>query len=150
MRKRATTSLGTPGAVGSACPGTRASSRARATGLTTILAAGAPVGEAAAAAAAAGGEPSTGGVASSAGESSCRCGGSAGLVGAAAGSAGRVGGAPGRNILSRPAGICQHYHDRPAGTRRAALQVGLYPIVTSRYSSATLYQVSHHIQSLFF
>jgi hypothetical protein len=29
-------------------------------------------------------------------------------------------------------------------------QVGLYPIVTSQYSSTTLYQVSYYIQWLFF
>ena len=31
-----------------------------------------------------------------------------------------------------------------------ALQVGLYPIITSQYSSTALYQVSYHIRSLFF
>ena len=30
------------------------------------------------------------------------------------------------------------------------VQVGLYPIVTFQYSSTTLYQFFHHIQSLFF
>jgi hypothetical protein len=29
-------------------------------------------------------------------------------------------------------------------------EVGLYPIVTFQYSSTTLYQVSYHIQYLFF
>jgi hypothetical protein len=29
-------------------------------------------------------------------------------------------------------------------------RVGLYPIVTFQYSSTTLYQVSYHIQYLFF
>ena len=29
-------------------------------------------------------------------------------------------------------------------------QVGLYPIVTFQYSATTLYQVSYHIQHLFF
>ena len=29
-------------------------------------------------------------------------------------------------------------------------QVGLYPIITSQYSSTTVYQVSYHIQSLVF
>jgi hypothetical protein len=32
----------------------------------------------------------------------------------------------------------------------AAVDIGLYPIVTFQYSSATLYQVSYHIQYLFF
>jgi hypothetical protein len=37
----------------------------------------------------------------------------------------------------------------PAGAADVAqgsCQVGLYPIVISQYSSATLYQVSYHIQ----
>jgi hypothetical protein len=31
-----------------------------------------------------------------------------------------------------------------------AVELGLYPIVTSQYSSTTLYQISYHIQYLFF
>ena len=31
-----------------------------------------------------------------------------------------------------------------------AVRLGLYPIVTSQYSSITLYQFSYHIQWLFF
>ena len=34
--------------------------------------------------------------------------------------------------------------------KQNADQVGLYPIVTSQYSSTYLYQVSDHIQQLFF
>jgi hypothetical protein len=33
---------------------------------------------------------------------------------------------------------------------RRKVRVGLYPIVTLQYSSTTLYQVSYHIQYLFF
>ena len=39
---------------------------------------------------------------------------------------------------------------RGQAIRDAFIQVGLYPIVTSQYSSTTLYKVSYHIQSLFF
>ena len=35
---------------------------------------------------------------------------------------------------------------RDDGGRAGGLQVGLYPIVTSQYSSPTSYQVSYHIQ----
>ena len=33
---------------------------------------------------------------------------------------------------------------------RMPASIGIYPIVTLRYSSTTLYQVSYHIQYLFF
>jgi hypothetical protein len=37
-----------------------------------------------------------------------------------------------------------------AGASAGGAQVGLYPIVTSQYSSTTSYRVSYHIRSLFF
>jgi hypothetical protein len=43
-------------------------------------------------------------------------------------------------------------HHSALGRAGAALDesLGLYPIVTSQYSSTTLYHVSYHMQSLFF
>ena len=38
----------------------------------------------------------------------------------------------------------------PRGAQLFAEAVGLYPIVTFQYSSTTSYQVSYHIQYLFF
>jgi hypothetical protein len=37
-----------------------------------------------------------------------------------------------------------------ASTSKGISQVGIYPIFTLQYSSATVYQVSYHIQSLVF
>ena len=45
---------------------------------------------------------------------------------------------------------CDDGNDETMADACATVELGLYPIVTFQYSSTTLYQISYHIQYLFF
>jgi hypothetical protein len=57
---------------------------------------------------------------------------------------------------SKPAGVLARRlrdalrHDALLLGRQRALHLGVYPIATFQYGSTTSYQVSYHIQQLFF
>jgi hypothetical protein len=50
----------------------------------------------------------------------------------------------------RGCGAPQHAEALTGHGQHVAARLGFYPIVNSQYSSTTLYQLSYHIQSLFF